>query len=104
MNGAVEYGTCPQCGDLSFPVLPLSPCGHGDEPQRRPLDEAGVVYSWTRVWAGDESTLMAMADFLEGRLRVTAPVMDAEEIEIGAPVRVCPGLDTPYAMQPSDLG
>lgn len=84
-----------------LPVLPLSSCGHSDEVEILPLTESGEVYSWTRAHVGTPpgGTLMAMADFFDGALRVTAPVLDAEEIDIGDRVVVVPGEDTPYALR-----
>jgi uncharacterized OB-fold protein len=95
----VDYGTCPACGYVMLPVLPLSPCGHDDQPVLAPFTESGVVYSWTSVQSGiEESTTLAMADFLEGRLRITAPMIDSTEIAIGDRVRVTLGRDTPFGL------
>jgi uncharacterized OB-fold protein len=68
------------------------------------MTESGVVYSWTRVWVGKDSQgqVLAMADFLDGRLRVTAPVLEASEIEIGDRVEVTSGVDTPLALRAVD--
>jgi uncharacterized OB-fold protein len=94
-----EYGRCPRCGYLTLPVLELSPCGHDAEPQRELLDSAGTVYSWTRVWDTPESGhLMAMADFFDGALRVTAPVHGSDDIAIGDQVEAIVGTDTPVAL------
>jgi hypothetical protein len=80
-----------------FPVLPQSPCGHEVEPVLAPLDEPGLVYSWTRVSIDDGTTeIIAMADFLEGRLRVTAPVLEGD-VAIGSSVVLRPGVSTAYA-------
>jgi uncharacterized OB-fold protein len=76
----------------------MSPCGHDDEPERAPLDSPGIVYSWTRVWPTPESgRLMAMADFFDGALRVTAPVVDTGEVAIGDAVTAIIGSETPVA-------
>ncbi|HSJ29001.1 MAG TPA: hypothetical protein VLB67_12400 [Acidimicrobiia bacterium] len=94
-----DYGRCPRCGYLTFPVLELSPCGHDDPPVRASLDATGTVYSWTRVWETPESgSLMAMADFFDGALRITAPVRDAGEIAIGDEVLAVSGTDTLVAL------
>lgn len=96
----IEYGTCPTCGYVMLPVLPLSPCGHDDQPVLTPLDEPGVVYSWTTVRPGEEEPgkTLAMADFLDGRLRVTAPVLDGGGVAIGDQVKVTIGWDTPFGL------
>ncbi|HJR93542.1 MAG TPA: hypothetical protein VJ938_13940 [Acidimicrobiia bacterium] len=96
---AVEYGTCPVCGTVMLPVLDLSPCGHDAPPVRAPLTESGTVYSWTRVWLGDEPNgrLIVMADFLDGALRVTAP-LDGAEIAIGDAVVLTAAEDVPYRL------
>ncbi len=96
----VEYGTCPACGYVMLPVLPMSPCGHDNTPVLALLDEPGIVYSWTTVRLGgeEESSTLAMADFLGGRLRVTAPVLEQGEIAIGDQVRVTVGRDTPFGL------
>ncbi|MDP2624193.1 MAG: hypothetical protein Q8Q29_10395 [Actinomycetota bacterium] len=97
----VEYGTCPVCGYVMLPVLDRSPCGHREASELRPLDKPGVVYSWTvsRIASDEDGTLLAMADFLDGRIRVTAPVLDADAIGIGDEVDVVPGVDTPLTLR-----
>ena len=96
---SVEYGTCPVCGTVMLPVLEMSPCGHDAPPVRAPLTEPGTVYSWTRVWLGDEpdGRLIVMADFLDGGLRVTAP-LDGSEIAIGDAVLLTTADDVPYRL------
>jgi uncharacterized OB-fold protein len=95
----VDYGTCPVCGTVMLPVLKMSPCGHDAPPVRAPLTEPGTVYSWTRVWLGDEpdGRLIVMADFLDGGLRVTAP-LDGSEIAIGDAVLLTTADDVPYRL------
>jgi uncharacterized OB-fold protein len=85
-----------------LPILALSPCGHEKAPTVTPLDQPGVVYSWTRVWLGSEENgrILAMADFLNGQLRVTAPVVGVDQIAIGDSVEVTVGTDTPLALRP----
>lgn len=98
-DDAVVYGRCPACGYVTLPVLELSPCGHADAPDVQPLDGPGVVYSWTAV--GEEGeTLMVMADFLDGALRVTGPLDATTEIAIGDEVVVAPGTSSPYVLRP----
>lgn len=82
-----RYARCPDCGDLSFPQHLLLPCGHDGPPELVPFVEPGEVYSWTRTH-GDDGTLLAMADFLGGDLRVTARVEGADAVSIGDPVVV----------------
>ena len=90
-----DVGTCPTCGNRMFPILSLPPCGHEAAPTIAPLDTPGVVYSWTRVWpSADSSTLMVMADFLDGDLRITAPLAGTDTIVIGDRVRAVIGTDT----------
>ena len=96
----VEYGTCPVCGYVMLPVLAMSPCGHSAEPVLAPLDGVGVVYSWTRVWSDETAQTLAMADFLDGRLRITAPVLGSGEVAIGDLVTASSGDDTPIAISP----
>lgn len=96
-----EMGTCPECGYRMVPVLTPPPCGHDVDPVRAPLDATGTVYAWTRVWSGDgASTLMAMVDFFDGGLRVTAPVMGADDIAVDNRVEAVVGEDTPVAFRP----
>lgn len=97
----VEHGVCPECGYRMLPVLPLLPCGHDATPTIEPLDDTGVVYSFTRLWSGDTATVVAMADFHDGALRIAAPVLDVDTIAIGDPVRATPGRTTPYALVPA---
>jgi uncharacterized OB-fold protein len=79
-----DFATCTDCGKRMLPVLDLPPCGHDAPQEIAPLDTPGVVYAWTRAWSTlDQGTLMAMADFLDGSLRVTAPLVEAEEVAIG---------------------
>ena len=81
---AVKYGVCPTCGYLMFPVTALQPCGHVGPAELLDLEAAGVVYSWSRSWTGrDASVLIAMVDFLDGGLRITAPVIGVDEVSIG---------------------
>jgi len=96
----VQYGSCPVCGYVMLPVLDRSPCGHRAAPDLRPLDEPGVVYSWTvsRISSDEDGTLLAMADFLDGRIRVIAPLLEADAVAIGDEVDVVPGIDTPLAL------
>lgn len=100
MNGDwPDYGTCPVCGYMMMPILELMPCGHDAVPQRAPLDSVGQVYSWTRSWHGEGlSTLIAMADFFEGRLRITAPVVNAESVEVGDTIAARASDEGPYVL------
>jgi uncharacterized OB-fold protein len=96
----VEYGRCTECGYLMFPIPPLSPCGHDAPVDKNPLIENGLVYSWTRTRLGESDRLLVMVDFLEGRLRVSAPLLGADHVEIGDAVRIESAVDTPYAFVP----
>jgi uncharacterized OB-fold protein len=58
------------------------------------------VYSRSRVANLTESGVtMAMVDFLEGRIRVAAPV-EGVDVRIGDEVRIIAGSATPYAFAP----
>jgi uncharacterized OB-fold protein len=82
-----------------FPILGLPPCGHEAPPSIAPLDTPGVVYSWTRVWATPEtSRIMVMADFLDGDIRITAPLVGADTVAIGDRVHAVVGTDTPVVL------
>jgi uncharacterized OB-fold protein len=94
----LSYSRCPECGDATFPAQTLSPCGHLNTAEEVPFTDEGVVYSWTRTHESDEHVLLAMADFLGGALRVTAPVLAATSIAIGDRVRITRGDATPYAL------
>lgn len=95
-----DVGTCPTCGMRMYPVLALPPCGHEAEPIVAPLDAAGVVYSWTRVWPTVEtSRVMVMADFFDGGLRITGPLVGADSVQIGDTVHAVAGTDTPVALE-----
>ena len=94
----IDYGICPICGYVMLPVLPLLPCGHSEEPLLNPLNELGTVFSWTTVRLGDAGQPVAMADFLDGQLRVTAPVLNAGTVAIGDKVKLTIGRDTPYGL------
>jgi uncharacterized OB-fold protein len=97
-----EYGECPVCGYRMVPVLDLSPCGHDAETIVRALDAEGTIYSWTRLWTSAESsTLVAMADFLDGTLRIAAPVGATDSIEIGDRVVARRGDNTPLELTPT---
>lgn len=94
----VEFGRCPTCGDLTLPIVPLLPCGHDGPPQREPLEAAGRVYAFTRVFEDpDHPTVIAMVDFFDGRLRVASPVLDLDAVVIGDELRAVRGRDTPIA-------
>jgi uncharacterized OB-fold protein len=95
----LEYGSCPVCGYVMFPLLPQLPCGHDQNPTLTSLDEPGVVYSWTTVWRGEDQpdNVIAMADFLGGQLRITAPVLSGE-VAIGDKVKLAEGKETPYGL------
>ena len=83
MTTTAQYGRCPVCGDLFFPVHALTPCGHDAQPELHPFTEAGEVYSWTRSHGRGGAVLIAMTDFLGGALRVSAPVPGVDEVAIG---------------------
>lgn len=94
-----KVGTCPTCGMRMVPVLELPPCGHDSPPSIVPLDGPGVVYSWTRLWSSAESSqLMVMADFFDGGLRITAPLVGAETVAIGDRVHAFTGTETPVVL------
>jgi uncharacterized OB-fold protein len=95
------YARCPVCHEASFPVHVLSPCGHGGDPILEPLTATGTVYSWTRSHSADGATLIAMADFLDGELRVTAPVLGADAVAIDDRLTVVTGGDLPFALAPA---
>ena len=82
-----------------MPILDFLPCGHDVEPERAPLDSIGSVYSWTRSRLGQHEVLIVMADFFEGALRVTAPLLDDTEPAIGKAVRLVSGTGIPYAFE-----
>lgn len=77
------YARCPVCNEATFPVHPLSPCGHEADAILSPLEDAGEVFSWTRTHQSDGATVIAMTDFLGGELRVTAPVLRLDDVAIG---------------------
>jgi uncharacterized OB-fold protein len=96
-----EYAVCTVCGTPYFPVHPLSPCGHDGEPSLRAFDTAGTVYSWTLAHGPDGSTPMAMVDFLDGALRVTAPVVGTDAVTIGDRMSVHLADDPPFVLTPA---
>lgn len=83
MTQPAQYARCPECGVPYFPVHTLTPCGHDTEPALHALDAPGAVYAWTRSHGADGPVLIAMTDFLGGELRVTAPIVDLDEIAVG---------------------
>lgn len=94
-----DFGTCPACGGRTLPVLELSPCGHDVAPRLAPLDEPGRVYSWTRSWSSPEdSTIIVMADFFDGDLRVTGPLDGDVGIAIGDTVWAHVGTASPFVL------
>lgn len=102
MAGPVQYGVCSTCGYLIFPVTVLQPCGHEGTPELRELDAEGVVYSWSRSWTGREtSVLIAMADFLDGGLRITAPVIGTESVAIGELLRAKSAGEGRFELRPT---
>lgn len=83
-----------------LPVLPLSPCGHGEPAELVELTDRGVVYSWTIVAEPNgEDTVMVMADFLDGGLRLTSPLAGADRVAIGDHVVVEHGNETPFVLR-----
>lgn len=97
-----DYGECPVCATRMLPILEFLPCGHSEPPIVEPLEAAGVVYSWTRLWTtADTSEILVMADFLDGTLRAAAPLTGAESIAIGDPVLARVGDDTPLTFTPA---
>jgi uncharacterized OB-fold protein len=96
-NIPAQYARCPVCGEASFPQHLLSPCGHDAPPELVAFDAPGEVYSWTRTH-GDDGAVLAMADFLEGELRVTAPVVGGEDVAIGDRVVVVSHADGSFAL------
>jgi hypothetical protein len=99
-ESAPDYGLCPACGFLMYPVLEYLPCGHEGPPTLAPLEAAGIVYSWTRSWTGiDRATVIAMADFLDGALRISAPMFGSGEIAIGDLVTAVVGVHPPIALR-----
>lgn len=97
------YARCAECGDASFPVHLLTPCGHGAPVTLHPFTESGEVYSWTRTHGEDGTVVLAMADFLAGDLRVTAPVVGGTAVQIGdhVVVRAGGGYDFVLVAEPS---
>ena len=101
MSTPAVYARCPICNEATFPVHQLSPCGHDADPVIAPLDESGEVFSWTRTHQADGVTTIAMADFLGGELRVTAPVHDVDEIAIGDSLAVRSDADGGFFLVPA---
>lgn len=100
---SVEYGRCARCDALMLPVPTMAPCGHDEAVVRARLDETGTVYSWTRVYVGDKTRIMVMADFLGDALRVTAPLDGADHVAIDQGVRlIVSSGDTPYVFRPAE--
>lgn len=96
-----DFGTCPECGYKTLPVLDLSPCGHDVEPSLAPLEAPGRVYSWTRSWSSpDDSRIIVMADFFDGELRVTGPLDRDAAISIGDTVWTFIGEASPFVLSP----
>jgi uncharacterized OB-fold protein len=95
-----SFARCAVCGELTFPVHPLSPCGHDADPILEPLTEAGEVFSWTITHASGGNTPIAMADFLGGELRVTAPVLGVDEVAIGDRLVVLADADGGFFLVP----
>jgi len=96
-DNQLRYARCSDCGYLMFPVPDLTLCGHDGGVELLPFEEPGQVYSRTRIPAMTESSVtMAMVDFLDGRIRVSAPV-EAGDVRIGEEVRLVAGRATPYA-------
>jgi len=96
------YARCPVCGQATFPVHALSPCGHDAEPILAPLEEAGEVFSWTRTHRSDGGvTPIAMADFFGGELRVAAPVLRVDEVAIGDRLVVLSSADGAFFLAPA---
>jgi uncharacterized OB-fold protein len=93
-----RFARCPVCNEASFPRHALSPCGHDAEPVLFPFGHAGEVYSWTRTHSSAGATVIAMTDFLGGELRVTAPVIDLDEVAIGDRLVVLSGTDGSFVL------
>src|SRR5690606_4626645 len=95
-----RYARCATCNEAYFPVHTLSPCGHDGEPTLHEFDAPGEVHSWTRSHSGGSSTLIAMADFMGGEIRVTAPVPGADSIAIGDRLTVRNTADGGFVLAP----
>ena len=87
----IQVGICPRCDYVMYPVLPMLPCGHSEAPRTVSAEEPGTVYSWTRIPSGDTTTLLAMVDLYDGRLRVSGPVEQGQSVGIGDLVRAVEG-------------
>ena len=95
-----SFARCPVCGEYTFPVHSLSPCGHDVDPILETLTEAGEVFSWTRTHASGVTTPIAMTDFLGGVLRITAPVLGVDEVAIGDRLVVLANADGAFFLVP----
>lgn len=94
------YARCPVCDQVTFPVHELSPCGHEARQILDTLGDPGEVFSWTRTHQAEGVTPIAMADFLGGELRVTAPVLEADEVAIGDRLVVLATADGAFYLTP----
>lgn len=101
---SLQQGICGTCDKRYFPVPELDPCAH-DALEMAPIFELGVVYSWTRVWASEESSrLVVMVDFYGGSLRVSGPAVGVDAVAIGDRVLLVESpeemnLESPYAFR-----
>jgi uncharacterized OB-fold protein len=78
-----QYARCSVCDEAYFPLHTLTPCGHSAPPSLHSFTEPGEVYAWTRSHGSGGAVLIAMADFLDGDIRVTAPVPGVDAIAVG---------------------
>ena len=101
MTDELSYIRCPACGHAAFPEHALPTCGHAGPGTSYSFTEEGQVYAWTRVHGAGGTTLLAMADFLDGEVRVTAPLVGTAEVSVGDRVRVRRGAELPYELVPS---
>jgi uncharacterized OB-fold protein len=98
---SAQYARCTICNEAYFPVHALTPCGHDATPSLHTFEAPGTVYSWTRSHGADGAVLIAMTDFLDGELRITAPVTGVDSVDIGDELVVLSSDEVPFILAPA---
>ena len=96
-DGELRFLRCVPCGEFIHPPAPLCPCCHSRELSAQTVSGQATVLTYTvnhQPWIPgfDPPYLVAIVDIEEQEgLRLTTNLVgcDAEEVEIGMPVKVC---------------
>lgn len=97
LAGEVVANRCQDCGHWHSPPRPICPQCWSSAVVATPLRGTGTVYMFTRihhhVWRGSTLplpfTLVTVEMDEQAGLRLSGPLLDAHQIEVGEPVLAC---------------